>query len=502
MKILKTVDKLVLKSYLGPLMASFFIVTFVLMMNFLWRFIDELVGKGLSAGLIMELLVYATTNMISLGFPLTTLFAAIMTMGNLGENYELLALKSAGVSLPRILRPLMIVTLFMAVASFFVTNNLVTYSNKKMYAILFDIRKQKQAIEFKDGLFFNGIENISVRVERQHPETKLLTGVLIYSTESEGGRMGDMTVTVADSGYIKLSDDRKFLVTTLYNGENFQLTRGRSWYDDNTLDRTSFEMQHGLNRTPGYDFSRSDYELFGNSEAMKNVSELETDIDSLEKTVNRLTAQTYGPLFNTYLFSKDTMVVSGKAEARASLAERRPAALSDSVPAVGLKEKSHIFNDAEQLARNSRSSITYDEGSTKEALNRLYRSQIEWHKKWSLPVAVVIFFLIGAPLGAIIRKGGLGMPIVISVSFFVLYYVISIMGEKMAKEGTWTAAMGIWMPTMVLLPVAVYLTYKATNDSNLLNVEWYIIKYNSLKARAVKLAARFKSSKNVTEKTA
>ncbi len=484
MSIIKTIDKLTLKSYLGPLLASFFIVTFVLMMNFLWRYIDELVGKGISPGTIMELLFYGTTYMISLGFPLVTLFAAIMTMGNLGENYELLALKSAGISLPRIMASLMVVTLGMSVASFFVSNNLVPYSNKKMYAIIYDIRQQKQEIEFKDGLFFNGIENLSVRVEKQDPQTGLLTDVLIYNTEAGADqRAGNMMVTIADSGYIRLSDDRHFLLTTLYNGENYNLTRDRNWYDENEMDHTSFEMQHSLSKTPGFDFNRTDANLFGNSATTKNVNELKTDIDSLNREVNTATARTYGPLLNNYLFSNDTMVVSNTREARMSLEERRRTMLYDSIDKLSLADKSRIYNDALRTARNSRSVITYDESAAKDTLNQLYRSQIEWHKKWSLPVAVIIFFLIGAPLGAIIRKGGLGMPIVISVAFFVLYYVISLMGEKLAKEGTWPAFWGVWMPTMVLFPIAVYLTYKATNDSGLLNVEWYIIKYNNIKTR-------------------
>lgn len=495
MKLIKTVDKLILKSYLGPMAASFFIVMFVLMMNFVWRYIDELVGKGLSAGVILELLWYATNNMISMGFPLATLFAAIMTMGNLGENYELLALKSAGVSLPRIMFSLFVVTMGMAVASFFVTNNLVPYSNRKMYAIMYDVSQQKQEIEFQDGLFFNGIDNVSIRVEHQNPDTKLLTNIIIYNTETDADqRGGNMNVTVADSGYIRLSDDRRFLITTLYGGENYGLTRDRNWYDDNTLDRTSFDMQHSLQKTPGYDFERTDENLFGNA-STKNVNQLSTDIDSLNREVNSSTTSTYGPLLRDFLFARDTMVVTHSRDAAMSLAERRPVLLIDSVGGMSLADKARIWSNAQRSAGSSRNAITFDESQTKDALNNLYRNQIEWHKKWALPIAVIIFFLIGAPLGAIIRKGGLGMPIVISVGFFVLYYIISITGEKLAKEGTWSAVAGVWLPTLILLPIAVYLTYKATNDSGLLNTEWYIIQYNKIKAKLPKLHTKSNGKK-------
>jgi lipopolysaccharide export system permease protein len=483
MRIIKTVDKLILKAYLGPMLASFFIVMFVLMMNFVWRYIDELVGKGLSASVVIELLFYATTNMISLGFPLATLFAAIMTMGNLGENYELLALKSAGVSLPRIMLSLFVVTMGMSAASFFVGNNLVPYSNRKMHSIIYDIRRQKKDIEFKDGLFFNGIDNVSIRVEKQDPKTQLLTDILLYNTDVDASqKAGNMTVIAADSGYIHLSPDKRFIVMDFYGGTNYQFTRDRNWFDNNTFRRTSFATQHILTKAPGYDFSRTDESLFSGAPT-KNVAQLAVDIDSLDREVNAATTHTYGPLLRDYVFVKDTMVVTNAIEATASLAERHPDLLLDSLHALSLEETSRLYTDAERVAKNSRSVVTYDESAAKDVLNQLYRSQVEWQTKWALPIAVIVFFLIGAPLGAIIRKGGLGMPIVISVAFFVLYYVLKIMGEKLALEGTWSALAGVWMPTMVLLPIAVYLTYKATGDSNLLNVEWYIIKYNRLKEK-------------------
>ena len=213
---MKTIHKLVLKAYLGPMVLTFFIVMFVLMMNIVWRYIDELVGKGLSAGIIIELMTYFMANMIPLGLPLAMLLAAIMTMGNLGENYELLAMKSAGMSLVRITKPLIILVSVIAVGSFFIGNNLVPYANKKVYSIIYDIRQQKQSLEFQDGLFFNGIDNMSIRVSRQEPETHLLRDVLIYDNRIADGNMNTI---VADSGYIRLSDDKRFLLVTLSNGE-------------------------------------------------------------------------------------------------------------------------------------------------------------------------------------------------------------------------------------------------------------------------------------------
>jgi lipopolysaccharide export system permease protein len=370
--------------------------------------------------------------------------------------------------------------MLMAVASFFVTNNLVPYSNRKVFALMNDVREQKQKITFKDGQFFNGVDNMSIRVERQDASTGLLRGMLIYDTSGPGGAM---TVTAADSGYIRLSDDRRFLDVQLFGGENYRFTRGSEWYGDNSLQSTLFAEQHSFERTPGFEFNRSDDALWGNSATTKNVVQLGADVDSLNREVNRMTVSTYRPLLYSHLFVRDTMVLTHTPEARRSLDERRAAALMDSIALMSDADRERLWNNAQVSAANSVGEVAMDETQAKSVLNQLYSSQVEWHKKWSLPVAVIVFFLIGAPLGAIIRKGGLGMPIVVSVSFFVLYYVISISVEKMAKEGTWPAFWGGWMPTMVLLPVALYLTYKATNDSGLLNTEWYIIQYQKLKKR-------------------
>lgn len=303
---MKTIHKLVLKSYLGPMILTFFIVMFVLMMNFLWRYIDELVGKGLSAGIIIELLGYAMTNMIPMGLPLSMLLAAIMTMGNLGENYELLAMKSAGMSLPKIIRPLVILVGVIAVGSFFIANNLVPAANKKLASTLYDIRKQKQTLEFRDGLFFNGLENMSIRVGHQDPQTKLLTDVLIYDNSAANG---NMRTTLADSGYIRLSDDKRFLMVTLFHGENYEQTRNNQWYSKSALRHDKFDRQDLAVSMSGFDMQRSDANSFSNNSQTKNIVELERDIDSLGKIVNTATARSYEPLLKDQIFSKDPTIL-------------------------------------------------------------------------------------------------------------------------------------------------------------------------------------------------
>ncbi len=468
---MKRIHWLVLKSYFGPMILTFFIVMFILMMNFLWRYIDELVGKGLDAFIIIELLSYSMVNLIPLGLPLAMLFAAIMAMGNMGENYELLAMKSAGMSLLRIIEPLIYVILLVAVGSFFVVNNLVPYANKKMYSIIYDIRKQKQVIEFKDGLFFNGIDNMSIRVGTQDPKSKLLRNILIYDNRD---RSGNMTTTVADSGYIRLSDDKQMLLITLFNGHSYDQTRSSNWYNKSALRNNSFDRQEGVLPMEGFAMGeRTDANSMKGSQTM-TIKELQRDIDSIDNQVNLLMVRSYDPLLKQQIFERDHSVLPLPDSLKVDKSGMNSIAALDSIARLDVKDQQVIWTVARRQAKNSRNMFSYDEVSMKNGLHRLYLSRVEWHRKLSTPISIVIFFIIGASLGAIIRKGGLGMPIVVSVIFFVIYYVMSMSGEKMAKEGTWSALSGMWISAYVLTPVAIYLTYKANNDSAIFDRELYI----------------------------
>ena len=372
---MKTIHKLVLKAYLGPLVMTFFIVTFVLMMNFVWRFIEDLTGKGLSADVIIELIFYATINMIPLGLPLALLLAGIMTMGNMGENFELQAMKSAGMSLMRIMQPLIIVTLFVSVGSFFLVNNLVPYAYKRSMIILSDIKRQKQVLEFKDGLFFNGIdENMSIRVEHQDPETGLLHNVLIYDNRSQGG---NMTTTIAETGYIRLSDDKKFLLVTLYNGDNYQLTRNSRWYTKNALRHDNFDVQDMTIRMEGFDFQQSDNAMVNNSQA-KNIVELQHDIDSLNRTVAEAIARSYDPLLKDNIFTNDIQVLQLPDSLRKDKTGFKDVNLLDSIPNLSLRQRNDLWNTAHSMAQSCRNSLNFDEGAAKEGLNQLYRSKNDW----------------------------------------------------------------------------------------------------------------------------
>ena len=465
---MKKIYKLVLKSYLGPLVVTFFIVQFVLMMNFVWRYIDELTGKGLDVSTIAELLACATANMIPLGLPLSMLLSAIMAMGNLGEHFELLAMKSAGMSLPRILRPLIILVGCIAVSGFFISNNLVPAANKRMYEILYDIREQRQDMDFQDGMFFNGLPNMSIRVGHQDDKTKLVTDVVIFDTRATNG---DMTTTIADSGYISLSDDKSFLYVTLYNGDTYEHSRNIRWYENNTLRHHSFDVQQGTFPVSNVSGDASMSKKFTESKT-RNMSGLQELSDSLQTMIADAQAASYAPLFKERIFPRDSSILGGDS-IRFDKSAFKPVNFYDSLSNLSIRQRAKIYSNATSSARMSRGAYSFDEQTSKIAITQYYRSENEWHRMLTMPISIIIFFLIGAPLGAIIRKGGLGTPIVISVIFFVFYYVISVSGEKMSSEGTWAALYGMWLPIAVLTPIAIYLTRQATNDSSLLDVDWY-----------------------------
>ena len=480
------VHRLVIKAYIGPLAATFFIVLFILMMNFVWRYIDELTGKGLEFFTIAELVVCATANMIPLGLPLALLLSSIMALGNLGEHYELLAMKSSGMSIMRILQPLIIIVGLIAILSFYLTNNIVPAANKRMYDILFDIREQRQELQFQDGMFFNGLPDMSIRVAHQDEKSKELSDVLIFDTRNANG---DMTTTVAESGHIRMSDDKGYLYVTLNNGRTYEHTRNSQWYDKNSIRIHEFTRQDAtipidkVGRPDG-DMSRE----FSESNT-RDMSGLEELMDSLQLQIEHYNVVSLTPTVKRQIFVRDTTIFPDDS-LHIDRTTFKPINFYDSISNLSLRQRAKVYQAAYNQSRSAQGSYSFDEQSSKIPLTQYYRSLNEWHRKLTLPISIIIFFMIGAPLGAIIRKGGLGLPAVISVIFFVIFYVISIWGEKMAKEGTWDALYGMWLPIPIFMLVAIYLTIKAKNDSSLLDTDWYDVRIRRMIKRVKRLFKR------------
>ncbi len=461
---MKTVYRFVLKAYVGPMVLTFFIVMFILLMHYLWMHIDELVGKGLGPEVIVELVFYASATLVPMGLPLATLLASIMTMGNLGENNELLALKAAGISLPRIMKPLIILMTVVCIGSFFIINNFTPYSYKKMFSLLSDISKQKQEMKFQDGIFFNGIPDMSIRIGHQDPETGKLTDILIYNNKT----YSKMQTTVADSGYIRISDDRKYLIVMLYNGQIYEENRDYQWFSKNQLSHHMFDDQLLLVPLSGFAFERSDQEQFASRSETKNMTELSYTIDSLKHAQDSMVTAFENRLVKSHLIRNLNSVVSLD-----SLPVLHPAGMLRTLDTMSVEDRNAVFGQASSWAEEARGYADYEQDFMRYTAELLYRAQADFQRKISLPFSIMIFFLIGAPLGAIIRKGGLGMPIVVSVLFFVIYYIITITGEKFVKDGVWPAFWGIWISSLILFPIAIFLTYKSTNDSALFNPDAY-----------------------------
>ncbi|CDN30122.1 putative membrane protein [Mucinivorans hirudinis] len=470
---MKTTYKFILRAYVGPMVLTFIIVMFILLVQFLWMKIDHILGKGLSIGVIIELLMYVCATSIPMALPLATLLASIMTLGNLGEYNELLALKAAGVSLPRIIKPLIVLMIAVCIGSFFVANNLTPYSWQQMMTLLTDFGKTKHELKLQDGIFFNGLDNMSIRVDHQDPNSHKLTNVLIYDNQDREM----MRTIVADSGYLKMSKDRKFIILTLYNGQIYEQNRNWEWYDKNVLSHHIFDFQESMIPTEGFSLSRSDMELFKNSSETKNMNELSYAIDSLKFMQDSLLNN-----FTKNMVKNNLLSRFSRYEKLDSLPQLELLDVSGYVDTMNVNDRSQVFTSAKTLANNSKSYLSYELEMVKYYSSQLYRAQENYQKKLALPFSIMIFFLIGAPLGAIIRKGGLGMPIVISVSFFVFYYIISITGDNLVRDGALPAYIGIWMSSLVLFPIAIFLTYKSANDSALLNAEVYIMKIKKIKA--------------------
>lgn len=484
------VHRLVIKAYMGPLAATFFIVLFILMMNFVWRYIDELTGKGLDFFTISELVVCATANMIPLGLPLALLLSSIMAMGNLGENFELLAMKSSGMSIMRILKPLFIIVGLISVFSFYLTNNIIPAANQRMYDILFDIREQRQELQFQDGMFFNGLPNMNIRVGHQDEKTQRLEDVLIFDTRDANG---DMSTTVAESGFIHMSEDKSYLYITLHNGSTYEHTRSSQWYDKNSIRIHEFSRQDAT--IPIDKVARPD----GNMEReftesrTRNMSGLEELMDSLRLQIEDYNVKSLTPLVKRQIFIRDTTIFPDDS-LHINRSAFKPINFYDSINDLSIRQRAKVYQTAFSNARSAQGSYSYDEQSSKIPLTQYYLSLNEWHRKLTLPITIIIFFMIGAPLGAIIRRGGLGLPAVISVIFFVIFYVISIWGEKMAKEGTWDALYGMWLPIPIFMLVAIYLTVKAKNDSSLLDTDWYDVRIRRIAKRVKRLFKRSKKN--------
>ena len=480
---MKKLHLFILKSFLSPLAATFFISLFILVMQFLWKYVDDLVGKGLDWMVMAELLLYASLGVVPMALPLAILLASLMTFGNLGENYELTALKSAGISLQKIMAPLIILILFVAYGAFRFSNDVLPVANLKLSSLMRDIKMTKPELDIKERVFYNGVPDFNIKIQKKDKNSDMLRGVMIYDHRD---RMAKNTnVTLADSGKLQVTNDKKYMKLTLYSGirydekadvdVNNQRRRPLHKRDNQQFRTDVFDKQISYMELEGFGFSRTDESIFRSGYRMKNLTQLNHDIDSIDQIKNKLTNDLKTRVNNDYFSQLHANYRRENEPQKLDFSDTESLNIDSAYDSLSVEQKKMVLDRSLSQARRVKQTI---EDQSRFILNEDKRSikhSMEKHRKFTLAFACIVFFFIGAPLGAIIRKGGLGMPVVISVLFFIFYYIVNTFGEKLAREGVWVIFPGMWLSSFILFIIGVFLTYKSSNDSSLLNADAYYI---------------------------
>lgn len=474
MRVIKRLHVFILQSFLPLFAMTFFIVLFIVLMQFLWKFIDDLVGKGLSLDLLAELFFYASVSMVPMALPLAILLASLMTFGNLGERFELTALKASGISLIRVMAPLIVLVGGIAVGAFFFQNDVLPKAQVKMWTLLFSIKQKAPELEIPEGVFYDQIPNFNLYVGHKDQETGMLYDVMIYDV-SRGG--DNSTIILSDSARMAFTRDSRYLYLHLYEGEQFENLRDQRTTDHNIPFRRESFFDKELLVPFDANFNRMDDDAMRRQYVGKNIAELRHSIDSIGAMVDSA-GQLYGRMLRTErlggVAGQTTLSGDSVLPYVAVTMPKEAIHLDSLMQRLPPSRRQTVYDDALQSVSQRRASYEFRALAMGDEKRSVRRHEIELLKKFTLSVACLIFFFIGAPLGAIIRKGGLGTPLVVSILFFVIYYVIDNTGYKMARDGHWNVPFGIWLSTFVLAPLGVYITYKAMNDSAVFDKDAYI----------------------------
>lgn len=429
-------------------------------MQFFWLYIDDLVGKGLDLFTILKLIIYVTATMVPLALPLAMLLSSIMTFGNLGETFELVAIKSAGIPLLRFMQPLFWVALFISGTAFVFANNIIPVAQLKLATLKYDIIISKPAFDIKEGVFYNQIRDFAIRIGKKEKDDSTIRNVVIY--ERKYGLQDNFLI--ADSGVMRVTADKKFLEFVLRDGWRYE-EKGQRYATNAEYIRLGFKEYKKIFDLSSFQLSQTADSSFKYDPKMLSVRQLNTTIDSLNKIKNTTLGKVVTDISSVLPFTtyKDAAFLNTKkAVKKDSFYKTIPDSLRITVYD---KATGNLGYAANNLA------VTKEDVDIKS--KNLIAHDIEWHRKFTLSFACIVLFFIGAPLGSIIRKGGLGMPLVFSIIFFVIFHLFNTFGEKFVKESVTSAFTGMWLSTMVLIPIGIFLTYKAMRDSQLFNAEFY-----------------------------
>ena len=566
---MKKIDKLVLGAFVGPFLMTFLVVVFILLTQHMLKYFDDIIGKGLGMDVISQLLFYFAIFMTPVALPLAVLLSSLIAFGNLGEHFELSAIKSAGISLVRTLRPIFFFVLFLTLIAFYANNNLVPKAALEAYSLLYDIKQKKPALDLREGAFYNGITDISIKVDKKFPDGITLKNVVVYDHRKNDG---NREVTVADSGKMYTILNERYLKFELFDGFNYSEggssqrdVAGKGKVSNESLTRSKFSKSQIVFDLSSFQFERTDKKWFQGNRIMRNLRELNHDMDSINHELlgQRLNYYQFHPSYFNYYFQNDTLapmppeirqhqryrdslvsasfntkyntsepqgdsaaitpepviaaapadtvksdtainpqrVVAARDKPKPStrkikkLRERIPYTkrtaklLPDSVTkeqrwndSTSLAKIDSIFNappgfsnvsGSSNAARQIKQNIMNTNASAESFKKELVIFQIQWHKILASSLACVAMFLIGAPLGAIIKKGGLGMPFLVSILFFIIYYVLTMQGEKLAKQGSITPAFGVWMADLILFSIGLIFLRQARADARLFEADFY-----------------------------
>lgn len=490
-----------LQRFLPVFAMTFFITLFIVMMQFLWRYIDDLVGKGLSVDVIGELFFYAALTMVPTALPLAVLMASLMTFGNLGEKFELTAMKAAGISLFRIMRPLIILITLVAAGAFFFQNDVLPMAQTKMWTLMYSIRQKSPEVEIPEKTFYNDLPGMNLYVDHKDRENGRLDNLIIYDT-SRG--MDKVRVILADSGRISFTEDKSRICIDLFQGEMYED------FHDNVMGRGTtrympFRREKFDHKTAylAFDanFNRMNDSTMRAQYIGKNISELRVAIDSINARVDSV-GREFGRDIKEREYFGVPYYVYKYTDSEPVKTVRRPVnAESFNLDSMlkGPRPESYAayLNSALMKAKRYKNEFEFRSHALDQEQKNLRRHKIEMHKKFTLSIACLIFFFIGAPLGAIIKKGGLGMPLVISVLLFVVYFIFDNMGYKMARDGKVEVIAGIWLSTMVMFPLGAFFTYKAVGDTTMFDFDMYRRWWRALRMR---LGHKYSDEKRYTMK--
>ena len=461
---MRKLDKFTLKAFIGPFVAILLIVVFILMMQFLWLYIDELVGKGLSFGVIMEFMMWGACTILPMALPLAVLLSSMMVIGQMGENKELMAIKAAGISLGRLIAPLIVTAAIISIGAFFIGNNLVPKAYNEIFTLRDDITHTKGEIKIPPGTFYDGIEGYILRVEDRNDETGMMYDVQVYDHTT---RRGNTSLIIADSALLKISKAKDYLTFSLFNGSNYQETNEMSYRDTSlALSRVDFTCEELIIPLKNYSFEKSDSARFSDQAKSMRLDQLAGQKDSLDRHNADAFKRHYLRMRTSGNFTEHNQLDTSRRNSDLQLYQSDKMLTWDSYEQI-----QNAYDRASGAAERMGGDVLTYNHDIYQSTFYLRRTDVELFKKFAQALACFLMFFVGAPIGAMIKKGGIGMSAIFSMLFFVIYWIVQITGEKMAKDGAWLAFHGVFSPAYVLAPIGAFLTYKAVKDAELFNMD-------------------------------